>query len=107
MSVKIRLTRMGHKRAAYYRVVVADSRLQRDGRFLDILGFYHPLDKKDDTMLKINEEKALDWMWKGARPSETVRSIFSKLGIMKKFHESRKKLYVKTQEPNSGAQPVS
>ena len=104
MSVKIRLTRMGHKKAAYYRVVVADSHLQRDGRFLEILGFYHPMNKKEDAKFKINEEKALDWMTKGARPSETVRSIFSKLGIMKKFHEGRKNLFAKPQEPLSQEQ---
>ncbi|MCX7000764.1 MAG: 30S ribosomal protein S16 [Candidatus Sumerlaeota bacterium] len=97
MSVKIRLTRVGRKKAPFFRVVVVDSRMKRDGRFLDILGYYHPLNKKDEDKLKVDEEKALSWMHKGARPSETVRSIFSRLGIMKKFHEDRKRLFVKPQ----------
>lgn len=97
MSVKIRLTRVGHKKAPFFRIAVVDSRLKRDGRFLDILGYYHPLNKKDEDKLKIDEGKALLWMNKGARPSETVRSIFSRLGIMKKFHEDRKQIFAKSQ----------
>jgi len=90
MSVKIRLTRMGRRNAPYFRVVVADSRFQRDGRFLEILGYYQPLNKEGKDQIKVSEEKALLWLSRGARPSETVRSLLSKLGIMKKFHESRK-----------------
>ncbi len=90
MSVKIRLTRVGRRNAPYFRVVVADSRFQRDGRFLEILGYYQPINKTGKDQIKLSEEKALSWLSKGARPSETVRSLLSKLGIMKKFHESRK-----------------
>ena len=88
MSVRIRLKRMGRKKAPYYRVVVADSRSPRDGRFIENLGFYHPLKKEEGGEFRVNEEKALLWLSRGAQPSETVRSIFSKLGIMKKFHET-------------------
>lgn len=91
MAVKIRLTRMGRKKAPYYRVVVADSRYARDGRFLEILGYYHPLEKEDEKQLKVDADKALNWMKEGARPSDTVRTLFARLGIMKRFHENRKK----------------
>lgn len=101
MAVKIRLTRMGRKKSPYYRLVVADSRFQRDGRFLEIIGYYHPLVKEGENQLKINEVKALTWLSRGARPSDTVRSIFSRLGIMKKFHESR----AKKDKPVADAQP--
>jgi len=90
MAVKIRLTRMGRKKAPYFRVVVADSRFPREGRFLEILGYYHPLKKEKSDQLSLNEEKAIEWMSQGARPSETVRSLFSRMGIMKKFHEIRR-----------------
>jgi small subunit ribosomal protein S16 len=96
MAVKIRLTRVGRKKSPFYRVVVADSRYPRDGRFLEILGYYHPLKKEGEDQLKVNEDKALKWLSEGARPSDTVRNIFSKLGIMKKFHEGRKKTVKET-----------
>ncbi|HPB31350.1 MAG TPA: 30S ribosomal protein S16 [Candidatus Sumerlaeota bacterium] len=91
MAVKIRLTRMGRKKAPYFRVVVADQRFQRDGRFLEILGFYHPMRKDAGEEVKVDQERAIMWMGRGARPSETVRALFRKIGILKKFHESRKK----------------
>lgn len=89
MSVKIRMTRTGRKKSPYFRVVVADSRFQRDGRFLEILGFYHPIKKEGQDQFSVNEEKALMWLSRGAKPSDTVRSLLSKLGIMKKFHEMK------------------
>ena len=89
MSVKIRLTRKGRKKSPYFRVVVADSQYQRDGRFLEILGYYHPLKKEGQDQYSVNEEKALMWLSRGARPSDTVRSLLSKMGIMKKFHEMK------------------
>lgn len=88
MSVKIRLTRVGRRKAPAYRLVVADSRRARDGGFIEILGFYQPL--KDQTRIEIDDDKALSWLAKGAIPSETVRSIFRKRGILKRFHEMRK-----------------
>ena len=87
MSVKIRLARAGRKKGPAYRVVVADSRRARDGRFIEILGHYQPL--HDPPKMDVDVEKAVEWMLKGAIPSETVRSLFRKLGVLKKFHEAR------------------
>lgn len=87
MSVKIRLKRLGAKKAPFYRVVVADSRSPRDGRFVEEIGYYDPT--ANPSVLKIAEEKALLWLDRGAQPSETVRALFSRLGIMKKHHEAR------------------
>ncbi|MBB6452950.1 small subunit ribosomal protein S16 [Salirhabdus euzebyi] len=85
MAVKIRLKRMGSKRKPFYRVVVADSRSPRDGRFIDQIGTYNPV--IEPANVQLDEEKALDWMSKGAKPSDTVRNLFSEQGIMKKFHD--------------------
>jgi small subunit ribosomal protein S16 len=70
-------------------VVVADSRSPRDGRFIDTVGIYHPLHKDPSSQLRIDEEKALSWLEKGALPSDTVRSLLRRKGVMKKFHEVR------------------
>lgn len=78
--VKIRLRRMGSKKNAFYRVVVADSRSPRDGRFIEELGYYNPL--TDPATIKINEKQAKKWIADGAQPTETVRSIFKKSGII-------------------------
>ena len=78
--VKIRLRRMGSKKNAFYRVVVADSRSPRDGRFIEEIGYYNPL--TDPATVKINEEQAKKWLADGAQPTETVRSIFKKSGII-------------------------
>lgn len=87
MAVKIRLRRMGSKRKPFYRVVVADSRSPRDGRFISEVGYYNPL--TDPIQLKLKDDEILDWLQKGAQPSDTVRSLLSKEGIMKKYHEIR------------------
>lgn len=84
MAVKIRLKRMGAKRKPFYRVIVADSRSPRDGRFIDTIGTYDPMTVP--ASVKINEEKALEWLGNGAQPSDTVRSLFSQVGILEKFH---------------------
>ncbi|RPF56019.1 30S ribosomal protein S16 [Aquisalibacillus elongatus] len=89
MSVKIRMKRMGSKRNPYYRLVVADSRSPRDGRIIEQIGTYNPL--SETLEVSIDEDKALDWLSKGAKPSDTVRNLFSNEGIMKKFHESKAK----------------
>ncbi len=89
MAVKIRLKRMGSKRNPFYRVVVADSRSPRDGRIIEQIGTYNPLTETPEV--NINEDKALDWLSKGAQPSDTVRNLFSNEGIMQKFHESKAK----------------
>ncbi len=85
--VKLRLKRMGAKKAPSYRIVAADSRAPRDGRFIEIVGFYNP--RTNPAEIKVDEEKALKWLAAGAQPSDTVRSLLSKQGIMKKFHESK------------------
>lgn len=78
---------MGSKRNPFYRVVVADSRSPRDGRFIEQIGTYNPV--VEPAKVDLDEEKALDWMQKGAKPSDTVRNLFSEQGIMKKFHEAK------------------
>ena len=88
MSVTIRLRRMGKKKQPFYRVVVTDSRFPRDGRFIEVIGTYDP--KKDPAEINIKEDKALEWMRTGAKPSDTVRSLLSKIGVMKKFDEEQK-----------------
>jgi small subunit ribosomal protein S16 len=85
MSIKIRLKRMGSKKKPFYRIVVADSRSPRDGRFIEMVGTYNPL--VEPAEVKIVENSVLEWMKKGAQPSDTVRNLFSKEGIMKKFHD--------------------
>jgi len=87
MAVKIRLRRMGTKQTPFYRVVVADSRAARDGRFLESLGTYDPL--KDPVALKIDTEKALRWLEKGAQPTDTVRALLRKVGVMKQRAQAR------------------
>ena len=89
MAVKMRLNRMGAKKNPFYRVVVADSRAPRDGRFIEILGNYDP--SKQPAVVNLDEAKVLDWMNKGAQPTDTVKNLFSKQGIMAKFAESKKK----------------
>lgn len=90
MAVKIRLKRMGAKKVPFYRLVVADSRSPRDGRFIEEIGYYNPVSQP--AQVKIDEEKALKWLKNGAQPSDTVRSLLSRAGIMKRFHEEK---YVK------------
>lgn len=80
MAVKIRLKRMGAKKRPFYRVVVADGRMPRDGRFIEEIGYYNPL--TDPVEVKINEEKAHDWLSKGAIPTDTVKYLFKNIGIM-------------------------
>jgi small subunit ribosomal protein S16 len=87
MAVKIRLKRMGAKKSPFYRIVVADSRSPRDGRFIETVGTYNPV--ADPAQIEINEELALKWLQNGAKPSDTVRNLFSKKGIMEKFHNAK------------------
>lgn len=88
MAVKIRLKRMGSKKAPFYRVVVADVLSPRDGRFIEEIGTYNPL--TNPAEVKIDEEKAMKWLLTGAQPTDTVRSLFSKEGLMKKLHEAKR-----------------
>ena len=84
MAVKIRLKRMGAKKAPFYRVIVANSRSPRDGRFIDTIGTYNPLTTPAE--IKLNEESAIKWLNNGAIPTDTVKNLFSKAGIMEKYH---------------------
>ena len=86
--VKIRLTRMGAKKKPFYRIVVADSRSPRDGRFIEIVGNYDPLQKP--AAVNVDEEKVINWVLKGAQPTDTVRSLLSQKGIMAKIDAARK-----------------
>lgn len=81
MAVKIRLRRMGAKRAPFYRVVVADSRYPRDGRFIEEIGTYDPM--KNPAEIKIDADKAQKWLANGAQPTDTVRSLLKKSDIIK------------------------
>ena len=85
--VIIRLSRSGSKKRPFYNIVVTDSRNRRDGRFIETVGTYNPLVEENQVTLK--EERVLEWLSKGAQPSDTVRNILSKEGVMKKFHESK------------------
>ena len=80
MAVKMRLTRMGAKKAPFYRVIVADSRSPRDGRFIEEIGYYNPLTNPVD--IKIDAEKAKKWLGTGAQPTETVKALLKKSGIV-------------------------
>ncbi|MFV0288068.1 MAG: 30S ribosomal protein S16 [Mycoplasmatales bacterium] len=83
--VKLRLKRMGAKKQAFYRIVAMDARTKRDGKAIEELGFYDPI--KQPAEVKIDKEKALKWLKEGAQPSDTVKNLFAKEGIMKEFHD--------------------
>ena len=87
MAVKLRLRRMGAKKRRFYRIVAADTRSPRDGKFIEEIGYYNPIETP--AVVKIDEEKALSWLHNGAIPTDTVRDLLSREGIMKKFHESK------------------
>jgi small subunit ribosomal protein S16 len=88
MATKIRLKRMGAKKAPFYRLVVADTRSPRDGRFIEEIGYYNPV--QEPEVLEINEEKALKWLGNGAQPSETVKALLKRAGLWLKFTENKK-----------------
>jgi small subunit ribosomal protein S16 len=104
MAVKIRLTRLGAPKKPTYRIVATDSRRPRSGQYLELIGTYFPV---GDKGVKINEEVALKWLNRGAIPTDTVRNLLSKAGIMKKFADSKnkkapkkdKKEFVKEEKP--------
>jgi small subunit ribosomal protein S16 len=88
MAVKIRLKRMGAKKSPFYRVVVADSRSPRDGRFIENLGHYDST--CEPAVINIDEDKAIAWLQKGAQPTDTVKNLLQKAGILKKWAEVKK-----------------
>ena len=87
MAVKLRLKRMGAKQRPFYRIVAADSRSPRDGKFIEVVGTYNPI--TEPAEIKVNKELALKWLNDGAIPTDTVRDLLSKQGIMKEFHEAK------------------
>ena len=88
MAVKLRLTRMGAKKKPTYRIVATDSRRKRDGQYIELIGTYEPI---KDSKININEEVALKWLGMGAIPTDTVKNLFTRAGINKKFADSKVK----------------
>ncbi len=95
--VRIRLTRMGKRNRPFYRIVVVDQRKRRDGAYIESLGYYDPV--RDPAEIKVDVDRAVEWILKGAQPSKTVRDIFRKFGVMEKVH---KKKYMGEKEENEG-----
>ena len=87
MAVKLRLKRMGAKKAPRYRIVAADSRSPRDGRDIETIGWINPTTEPETVF--VDADKALEWLRKGAQPSDTVRNILSKQGVLKTFHDEK------------------
>ena len=87
MAVKIRLRRMGGKKDSFFRIVVADSRSPRDGRFIESIGYYDPT--TEPATVKMDEEKALEWIAKGAQVTDTVKALLQKQGTLKKIEEMK------------------
>lgn len=85
--VKIRLRRMGAHKKPFYRIVVADSRAPRNGRFIEEIGYYNPI--SEPKVVNVNEEKALKWLLTGAQPSDTVKVLFKKNGLLEKFDAAK------------------
>lgn len=88
MAVKIRLKRMGAKKRPFYRIVVADSRSPRDGRFIEEIGTYNPI--TEPAEIKIDKDSAIKWVNNGAQPTDTVRTLFKQTGILETIHNSKK-----------------
>ena len=87
MAVKLRLKRMGAKKRPFYRIVAADSRSKRDGKVIEEIGYYNPI--TEPAEIKIDQELAQKWLSTGAIPTDTVRALLKKQGILKSFHESK------------------
>lgn len=88
MAVKLRLKRMGAKQKPFYRIVAADSRSPRDGRFIETVGTYDPVKKTDDN-ITVDEEKVIKWLNNGAQPTETVKNILTRAGVWAKFKSNK------------------
>ena len=100
MAVRIRLRRMGARKQPVYRVVVADSRSPRDGRFLDTIGVYNP--RTEPVDIRIDRDKALAWLEKGAEPTDTARSLLSQVGIWQRFRTGEWPVGAATADPEAG-----
>jgi small subunit ribosomal protein S16 len=96
MTVKIRLKRVGKKKAPSYRVVVADSRSPRDGRIIENLGWYNPL--VEPSAIQVDAEKTLNWLKEGAQPTDSVTSLLKRVGIMDRFKQSKEAAKPETEE---------
>ena len=105
MATRIRLRRMGAKKRPFYRVVVADQRSPRDGRFIENIGKYHPLN--DPSLIEIDEERALHWLRVGAQPSDQVRVLMTKVGIWEKFVAERPSAAIAPKPERAEKQRVS
>ena len=88
--VKLRLQRFGSAKRPFYRIVAADALAKRDGRFLEIVGTYNPIGKVEAEQVKLDKEKVLKWLNVGAQPTDTVKNIFKKAGILEEFSNSKK-----------------
>lgn len=87
MAVKLRLKRMGSKQRPFYRIVAADSKSPRDGKFIEVVGTYQPIYK--ENTINVDEEKALKWLNNGAQPTETVKNILTKSGVWAKYKSGK------------------
>lgn len=87
MSVKIRLRRTGKKKAPSYRIVIADARSPRDGRFIENIGWYNP--RVEPSIINVDAEKALQWLRHGAQPTESVESLLRRAGVMERFKQEK------------------
>lgn len=108
MALKIRLARAGAKKRPYYRIVVADARSPRDGRFIERLGSYDPMQPKDGERVKFDAEKVKQWLAKGAQPTERCARFFAKLGLVKWSHGNNpQKAIPKKKKGEAGAAPAA
>ncbi|HLT58762.1 MAG TPA: 30S ribosomal protein S16 [Limnochordales bacterium] len=105
MAVRIRLKRMGAKKRPFYRLVVADSRAARDGRFIEQLGHYNPI--AEPAQIVVNEERALEWLRRGAQPSDTARALLKKAGVWEKFKPGQPAQAAPPDPAAQGEQPAA
>lgn len=104
MAVRMRLMRMGKKKSPYYRVVVIDGRAPRDGRYIDLIGRYDP--RQNPSLVEIDGDKAVDWLRKGAQPSDTVRRLLEESGVWSRFKVASGKIHtVGAKPPSAPAAP--
>lgn len=105
MAVKMRLMRMGKKHSPFYRVVVIDGRAPRDGRYIDLLGRYDP--RQEPSLIEIDTDKAIDWLKKGAQPTEAVRKLLEISGAMSRYKVAAGKIHTVTAKAPVAAPPVA
>jgi small subunit ribosomal protein S16 len=103
MSVRLRLSRIGRKKYPAYRIVAADQRSPRDGRFIETVGRYQPANPDKTQQIVVDHEKALQWLKNGADPSETVRALLRRSGVLKAYHEFR----IQEHKARKAAKPAS